>query len=60
MSDLGGPTLMAPSTPRPKMSARFAKLRGLATAGPVERPLWLTRDELADCRERHRSDLVLL
>ena len=25
----------------------------------IERPLWLTRDELADCRERHRSELVL-
>ena len=25
----------------------------------IERPLWLTRDELAHCRERHRSELVL-
>ena len=25
----------------------------------IERPLWLTLDELAACRERHRSELVL-
>jgi 8-oxo-dGTP pyrophosphatase MutT (NUDIX family) len=32
---------------------------GRALDAPVERTLWLTLDELRNCRERHRSELVM-
>ncbi|GAB6048287.1 NUDIX hydrolase [Methyloparacoccus murrellii] len=54
---------------RPDRAASFLRLAITACADRHEadasldqgiiRPVWLTRDELAACRDRHRSELVL-